>query len=277
MRLLWKSAIVVAFCLLGAAPSTAQRNGPPNGAPNGQPNGSANGQPSNGSPNGQPNGSANGQPSNGSPNGQPNGSANGQPSNGSPNGQPNGSPNGQPSNGSPNGQPNGANVIEVIHTNFGSVLEPVAPVKPFYLIGDLNGDRIEDLIIVVRINGLRSSLPKDVRLLNPFDAERKINYPAAKENKFGLAIIHSWKRPQPTGKFLLIGDSPILILENSRPTSGPDAGDMKLMLRNARRRPGEVYPKTAKGDIVVMGTEVGGDSKLYWNGTTYVWEDSPDD
>jgi hypothetical protein len=219
--ILLKSAIVIAVWLLSAAPSTAQRNGPPNGAPNGQPNG-------------------------------------------------------QP-NGAPNGQPNGANIVEVIHANSGSVLEPVATGKRFYLTGDLNGDRVEDLIVVVRINGPRSALPKDVRLLNPFEADGKIQYPGPKENKYGLAIIHSWKSPHPTDKFLLIGDSPILILENSRPTSGPEAGDMKLMLRHARRRSGEVYPKTAKGAIVLMGTEVGGDSQLYWNGKTYVWEDSAED
>ncbi len=198
------------------------------------------------------------------------------PPNGMPNGMPNGTPNGTP-NGQPNGQPNGSNVSEVVRTNFGSVIEPVATAKPFQNTGDLNGDRVPDLIVVVRIKRSRSALPKDVRLLNPFDPGGKIQYPAAAENKYALAIIHSWKSPKPTGKFLLIGDSPVLILEHSRPTSGPEAGDMKLMLRNARRRRDEVFPRTAKGDVVLMVTEVGGDSQLYWNGKTYIWEDSAED
>jgi hypothetical protein len=218
----------------------AQRNGPPNGMPNGVPNGT---------PNGQPNGQSNGQGGNGLPD----------------------------RTNQSNGQGNGAR--EVVQTHFGSAVEPVTTVKPFLHTADLNGDRVPDLIIVVRIKGPRSTLPKDVRLLNPFEPDGKIHYPTnpAAANKYALVIIHSWKSPQPTAKFLLIGDSPILILENSRPTSGPESGDMKLMLRNARRRRDEVYPKTAKGDVVLMVTEVGGDSQLYWNGKTYVWEDSAED
>jgi hypothetical protein len=177
---------------------------------------------------------------------------------------------------SPSQTPTRAGLNEVVHSSFGDVVEPITYSKPFYLTGDFNGDRVQDLVIVVRVKGSRISLPKDVRVLNPFDADAGIAFPSdpAKENKFAIALIHSWKNSQPAGKFLLIGDSPILILENSRPTSGPEAGDMKLLVRNARRRN---FPRAAKGDVILLVTEVGGDSQLYWNGKTYLWEDSAED
>jgi len=169
-----------------------------------------------------------------------------------------------------------ASLSAAVQTSFGSLLEAVTYSKPFYLTGDFNGDGIQDLAIVVRVKGGRSSLPKDVRVLNPFDPGSGITFPTdpAKENKLAIALIHSWKTAQPAGKFLLIGESPILILENSRPTSGPEAGDMKLLARTARRRN---FPRAAKGDVILLVTEVGGDSQLYWNGKTYLWEDSAED
>jgi len=30
----------------------------------------------------------------------------------------------------------------------------------------------------------------------------------------------------------------------------------------------------AKGDVILLGNQVGDNSPLYWNGRTYVWEDS---
>jgi len=171
--------------------------------------------------------------------------------------------------------PTPASLSEAVQKSFGAVVEALSYSKPFYLTGDINGDRVQDLVIVVRVKGSRDSLSKDVLVLNPFEPKAGITFPAdpGRENKFAIAIIHSWKNSRPTGKFLLIGDSPILILENTRPTSGPEAGDMKLMARNARRRN---FPR-AKGDVILLITEVGGDSQLYWNGKTYRWEDSAED
>jgi len=37
--------------------------------------------------------------------------------------------------------------------------------------------------------------------------------------------------------------------------------------------PGSV-PATAKGDVVLLFTEVGDNSMLYWNGRTYRWQDA---
>ena len=175
-----------------------------------------------------------------------------------------------------------AAVSEAVRTSFGSAVEPVTGFKPYYVTGDFNGDAAQDLAIVVRIKEKRAALPKHVRLVNPFDTEAKVGFPSnpGGENKLALAIIHSWKMPQPAAKFLLIGESPILIMQYDRATSGhaEDAkGLIELMSKRGKRRRGVKFPPTAKGDVILMGTEVGGDSKLYWNGRKYVWEDSEED
>src|ERR1044072_126365 len=102
-----------------------------------------------------------------------------------------------------------ASLSAAVQTSFGSVLKPVSYAKPFYLTGDFNGDRLQDLAVVVRVKGSRGSLPKDVRVLNPFDPQSGSTFPVdpGKENKLAIALIHSWKNPQSAGKFLLLGDS----------------------------------------------------------------------
>jgi hypothetical protein len=173
-----------------------------------------------------------------------------------------------------------AAVSAALQKSFGATVEAVTGFKPFYLTGDFNGDGAQDIVVVVRVKGARMAIPKDVRILNPFEPGGAIKFPAnpAGENKLALVIIHDWKNPQPAGKFLLIGESPILILEYNRIQSGPDGAKnlMELMSRRGKRRKGEKLPPTSKGDVIVLGSEVG-DSVLYWNGRTYRWEDSPDD
>jgi hypothetical protein len=175
-----------------------------------------------------------------------------------------------------------AHITAALQTNFGSALEAETGFKPFYVTGDFNGDGAQDVAVVVRIKKGRSALPKDARVLNPFQLERTISFPAnpGTENKLALVIIHGWKAPQPVGKYLLIGESPILILEHERVISNQPADRNQLIgliSRRVRPRKGLMFPRAAKGDVITLVTEVGGDSLLYWNGRTYVWEDSAED
>ena len=167
-------------------------------------------------------------------------------------------------------------VTEVLQASFGSAVEAVTGFKPFYLTGDFNGDGMQDIVVVVRIKERRTALPKDVRLINPFSSGPKVTFPSnpAGENKLALAIIHSWKTPQTAAKFLLVGEAPILILVYERTSDPESAKDlMELMSKRGKRRKGQTLPPTAKGDVILLGTEVGGDSPLYWNGRTYRWEE----
>jgi hypothetical protein len=179
------------------------------------------------------------------------------------------------------GQSNTA-VAEALQIGFGALVEAMTGFKPFYVMGDFNGDGGQDIVVVVRINGRRNNLPKDVRVLNPFEFRGAIKFPAnpASENKLALAIIHGWKTPGPRRTFLLIGDSPILILEYARATSNQlddRKGLIELMGKRDKRPKGETLPRGSRGDVIVLGTEVGGDSHLYWDGRTYRWQDSAED
>ena len=174
------------------------------------------------------------------------------------------------------------NITAALQTNFGSAVEASTAFKPFYVTGDFNGDGAQDVAVVVRIKERRSALPKDVRVLNPFEFERTIKFPTnpATENKLALVIIHGWKNPKPSGKYLLVGDSPILILDYQRVGSDQPADRqdlIELMPRRGRRPKGLMYPRGSKGDVILLGNQVGHNSPLYWNGRTYVWEDSAED
>jgi hypothetical protein len=173
-------------------------------------------------------------------------------------------------------------VVASLRSNFGAVVEASISFRPFYVTGDFNGDGAQDVAVVVLIKERRSALPKDVRILNPFQFERRVVFPAnpATENKLALVIIHGWQSPKPSAKFLLIGDSPILILDYQRVTSDQpaDRQDLIGLMRKRGKRPkGAAFPRGAKGDVILLGNQVGDNTPLYWNGRTYVWEDSAED
>ena len=170
-------------------------------------------------------------------------------------------------------------VTKALATSFGPALQAANGFKPFYLTGDFNGDGMQDLLVVVRIKLRRSELPKDVRVLNPFynDPGYGPAYPPdpAAKPTLAFAIIHGskagWKTSESTGKFLLVGASPILAMEHDREKSAPDSG-MELMRKRARPRKRGWPPAAAKGESIYLQTE-GSDSILYWNGKTYRWEE----
>lgn len=176
-------------------------------------------------------------------------------------------------------------VTEALKASFGSSLEAVTAFQPFYLTGDFNGDGAQDVVIVVRLKGQRSELPTSVNVLNPFYRTTEPIFPADPVVKptLAFAIIHGtragWKTPPPAAKFLLVGESPILILENDRATSGrvQDAkGLMEIMSKRGKRRGASWPAAAAKGDLIVLGTEAT-ESILYWNGRTYRWEEFSDE
>jgi len=179
-------------------------------------------------------------------------------------------------------QPNNAAMIDnTLRVAFGSPLETVKAFKPYYLLGDFNGDGAEDVLVIVMITGQRSELAKDVNISNPFESAHKVAFPTdpATANRLAIAIVHSWKAPQATGKFLLIGDSNLLILDHERATSGrtEDQKDLMSVMKHRGPRPkGPKFPVAAKGDVALLGNQVGDDSMLYWNGRTYRWVDSQD-
>ena len=175
-----------------------------------------------------------------------------------------------------------AAVTEALKASFGSALEAVTAFNPFYLTGDFNGDGAQDIVIAARIKGHRSDLPPDVKVYNPFERPKAV-FPAdpLANPTVALAIIHGsrpgWQTPPALEKFLLFGESPVLILNHGRVTSGdPNAVKnlMELSRKGSRRLRNLGWPAAAaKGDSIVLGTEAT-DSILYWNGKTYRWEEA---
>jgi hypothetical protein len=149
---------------------------------------------------------------------------------------------------------------------FGPDIEPAADHSPYYLTGDFNGDTREDLLVLVRLKSV-NSLPKEVRVLNPWGYETK---DSPKASTLALAIVHGsaegWDSPSPLGRFLLV-DSEYF----STPT-WQESQEAPLSLKKRRRTNSRVratQPKMAKGDAVSLGTEAGIDITLYWDGKTY--------
>ena len=176
-----------------------------------------------------------------------------------------------------------ASLKDTLQKSFGSAVEAVTVFKPSYLTGDFNGDGAQDILMVVRIKGPRADLASDVILYNPFERPKAV-FPAnpSANPTLAFAIIHGrkpgWQTSPALEKFLLLGETPILILNYGRVTS-PAPGDRKdlmelLAKRSGKTRADEWPPASAKGDSIVLGTEAT-DSILYWNGKNYRWEESP--
>jgi hypothetical protein len=179
-------------------------------------------------------------------------------------------------------QPDPSTIKQSLRSSFGAAVESVAAFAPYYLTGDFNGDGAQDILVVVRIKGSRADLSADVNLYNPF-ARPKAVYPSnpSANPTLAFAVIHgsksSWQTTPVLEKFLLFGESPLLILNYGR-LSSTASQDRKGLMELLRKRSTKFRtsgwpPAAAKGDSIVLGTEAT-DSILYWNGKNYRWEEA---
>lgn len=180
-------------------------------------------------------------------------------------------------------------VTAAVGRAFGASVEAVARFSPFYLIGDFNNDRSQDLMVVVRLKARRGELPKDVRVLNPY-GYGEVPGPGESSVRDGrgvalaFAVIHGgaggWRAGDPAAKFLLLGRSPVLIMNHERAEStvpGDYGSLMELVSSKSagrRKRYAEMrLPATATGDWALVGTEAA-EAVLFWDGKTYRFRES---
>jgi hypothetical protein len=163
-------------------------------------------------------------------------------------------------------------VIQTLQTSFGTTVKAVTAFRPFYLTGDFNGDKVQDLAVVVRVMDRRAALPKDVQVLNPFWESPKVTYPAnpAKDNTHAIVILHSWNAPRPDSKYLLIGPNPMLVFVPEHASNPDNAKDLiRVVRKGAKRSKDDEIPAAAKGDVILAGNQVGSECAIFWNGKTY--------
>ena len=133
--------------------------------------------------------------------------------------------------------------------------DPVKGASPIVLLtGDLDGDGVEDAIIVAKsINPMVDEQQLEYKVIDPYDAFFGYGNPkftqqfanSDKDNQYLLLIVHSWRAEKPKAKFVVI-NLPFDNLSVSR-------GTLKKKTR-----------------AFLVATEVGRmQSTLFWDGKKY--------
>jgi hypothetical protein len=136
--------------------------------------------------------------------------------------------------------------------------------SPNQLSGDFNGDGLTDLLAVVVVRS--PELARDVRVVRPWQREAA---PAPADDvatgaQVSLAIIHGAGDGRATGAYLLHDPESVSILDTG-------AGrELAVIPRSALTpREGLEVPDRGRGDMIVVPTEAGIDTYIYWDGSTY--------
>jgi hypothetical protein len=136
---------------------------------------------------------------------------------------------------------------------------------PNLLRGDFDGDGIPDLLAVVAVRG--QQLNPEVRVVRPwpdYDGDAPAGDDVTQGAEVGLAIIHGTPAARPAGVYLLHDPNPVSILDTQA------ARALRVVPRAELAAPGEPeLARSARGDVIVVPTEAGIDTYLYWDGSTY--------
>lgn len=183
-------------------------------------------------------------------------------------------------------KPTSEQVEALVQEEFGGLFKVAGnSFSPFYIIGDFNGDKVDDIAISVAVNCCID--PTD-RTQTPFwfgkplwagaPSERESECKLAKGNLAGyhdrpalgvLAMIHGssergWSYSQPQQKFVLVDgwDIPKKTMKLYR-------GQLKPTIAGDEPKPSP--PPHLFGDAILMITEGDKGTVLYWDGKRYRW------
>ena len=145
---------------------------------------------------------------------------------------------------------------------FGSSVKLQRDRSPNHYSGDFNGDGKLDTLYVVSTQGAVNQLPADVKLVRPWPLNDgvsiKNDLTSGAHNS--LAIVLGGMK----GGVLLYDSNPISILDT-------EAAQSITVVKKSDVASLEEpeLAKKAKGDIIVVPTEAGIDTYVYWDGSTY--------
>lgn len=166
-----------------------------------------------------------------------------------------------------------ADIALVVRRVFGAEIKVETARRPFYLLGDFNGDGSSDIAVVVRTKGGTKNLGQGIVVLNPWQVATQAQNPveesadeaagepaqdtSAAASTLALAVIHGakggWNRAQPLAGYLLL-----------------DAVYDELRIHEEQSRSTLLSDRSLKGDAIYTGTEDAG-GVIYWDGKTYRW------
>ena len=154
-----------------------------------------------------------------------------------------------------------------IRKNFGSKLRIVSDTKPFYLLGDFNGDGFTDIAVLVNPEGAQQELKLngvkyiDVEPSSTTNGKELELESATFQYCLGVAIMHGakegWGLAKPGAKYLFYECFiPFRLM--------PKSTRIRRRYRSVRETP----PKL-KGDAIYLYLERDAASIVYWTGKSY--------
>jgi len=176
-------------------------------------------------------------------------------------------------------------VATLIKEKFGPNVTVVSDIKPAEFKGDFNGDGFQDLAVLVSPKGKRSELAAGVNVVVTSEGPATLPATAVLNGKNSLAILHgsaTGLKDSPPNALYLIYDFAWV------GWNGAETGGLILLPKAKQKRDKAGYaaisaenyvsmPKANIGDALVVPTEAGINTLLYWDGKKYrFWFDPSD-
>lgn len=150
-------------------------------------------------------------------------------------------------------------VEDLVKTLSDAKLQVETRATPYKLVGDFNGDKVEDAAVIVSLSDTVENTGKSVKIENPY-ARAWGN--EIKTELLALFIIHGkgkgWQTAQKSS-VLLLGRNSALIFQKER-LNETDAG-MRI-------------EKSRNGKISIIFPTEASDGILKWNGKKYTWKET---
>lgn len=135
---------------------------------------------------------------------------------------------------------------------------------------DANGDGVKDLLFILNVDLIAKNLPAQVKVIRPWKYYGDSKSPNNFHQGGKVALFVRLKSSE--------GDSEYLIWDANSPSVLDTEAALDLTISKLANVAQEDLPplkKLARGDLIVIPTEAGIDTYLYWNGNTFaVYEPS---